>query len=272
METKFVELTNGLGIHMLEAGLQGNPPMVLLHGYPANCRIWRNCIPLLARDYHVLAPDLPGHGKSDKPLNVPYDLAFLTTFLLDYLKTLKLEKIHLVCHDLGALAGLGLVCDHPRYVASVVVMDTGPYADWPFRAKLLIRIMKNRWLTNLLLNQTIFTLLFRHQVFFDPALATLERIALFRDPWIEDQSSRKAFRHTIDVPPDQLVLPLEKLRKISVPTLILWAQNDGFFPVSIARRLQQDIPGALLRVVPDTGHFLQEEKPGDVVDHIREFL
>jgi len=272
MESQFIELPSGLGIHMLEAGTQGHPPVVLLHGWPASCRVWRNCMPHLAREYHVFAPDLPGHGQSGKPLDVRYDLGFLSTFLLDYLKTMALEKVHLVCHDLGALAGLGLVCDQPRYVASLVVMDTGPYPDWPIRAKLLIHIMKNRWLTHLLLNRFVFTQLFRHRVFFDPALATPERIALFRDPWIEDQSGRKAFRHTIDVPPAQLALPLEKLRHIRAPVLILWAQNDDIFPVTIARQLQQDIPDARLRIVPDAGHFLQEEKPDAVVDNIREFL
>ena len=272
MEAKFVTLANGMKVHMLEDGATGNPPMVLLHGYPASCCVWRHCMPRLARDFHVFAPDLPGHGKSDKPLDVRYDLPFLSDFVRDYLTSVGLERIHLVCHDIGALAGLGLVCSHPRHVVSLVVMDTGPYADWPFMARALIRIMKNRWLTSLILNKTVFTWLFRHMVFADPNLATPERIALFREPWVEDKISKTAFRRTIDVPPEQVAPPEEKLKAINIPTLILWAAHDGFFPVSIARRLQQDIPGSILRIVSGAGHFLQEEKPEEVVGHIRGFL
>ncbi len=272
MKTTLVTLKTDLKIHAIEAGDPQNPSMVLLHGYPASAEVWHDCIPRLSARYHLLAPDLPGHGQSDKPLKVVYDQAFLQHFLEDYLQAAGLEKVHLVCHDLGALAGLGFASQYPERVESLVVMDTGPYPDWPPMAKVLIALMKSRWLTPLLLNQQVFRLLFRHAVFTNPSRATAERIARFRTPWVQDAQSRKAFRRTISASPQALALTPAQLGQIQVPTLILWAEDDRFFPPAMARRLQKDINDAMLRIIPNSGHFLQAEQPEAVVQAIEDFL
>jgi len=62
------------------------------------------------------------------------------------------------------------------------------------------------------------------------------------------------------------------LGRIDIPTLILWAENDRFFPVSVARRLQRDIPESILEVIPRSGHFLPEERPGAVVSKCLAFF
>ncbi len=70
MENRYDTLANGLKIHSLVAGNKLSPPLVLLHGYPADAYLWRNCIPNLSKHFQIFAPDLPGHGQSEKPLDV----------------------------------------------------------------------------------------------------------------------------------------------------------------------------------------------------------
>ncbi len=67
MESRYDTLENGLKIHSLVAGNKSFSPLVLLHGYPTDAFLWRNCIPNLSKQFQVYAPDLPGHGQSDIP-------------------------------------------------------------------------------------------------------------------------------------------------------------------------------------------------------------
>jgi pimeloyl-ACP methyl ester carboxylesterase len=79
-------------------------------------------------------------------------------------------------------------------------------------------------------------------------------------------------RKVIAMPPERITEPRENLARITMPTLVLWAEKDRVLPVHIARQLYSDLPDAELEVVPDCGHFLQEERPDEVVRHLLRFL
>ncbi len=272
MENQFVTLKSGLRTHYLVSGAEESPALVLLHGYPSSCYLWRRCMEPLGERFRVYAPDLPGHGRSDKPLDVDYDLDFFTEFLLDFYDSLALENPGLVVHDLGGMAGLGFTARHQERVKRFVVMDTGPYVDWTFMMKAMIWAFQKKSLTNLLLNRGVFKKVMKWGVFHNPEVVDDELLNYFRDPWVQNSEGREAFRKVIAAPPEDVTEPLENLRKITAPTLILWAENDWLFPVSIAKRLQGDIAGASLATIPDCGHFIPEEQPEKMVDHLMGFF
>ena len=87
-----------------------------------------------------------------------------------------------------------------------------------------------------------------------------------------DEAGRRAFSRTVAEPPERMTEPRHNLARISVPTLVLWAERDRLFGKRIARRLCQDLPRASMIVVPDCGHFLQEEQPKLITKHLRSFL
>jgi pimeloyl-ACP methyl ester carboxylesterase len=107
-------LSNGIRTHSLIAGRSAAEPIGSRHGYPANCFLWQDCIAELAPYFPIRAPDLPGHGKTDKPLDCDYDLGFFVRFLSDYFDSMGLAKATLITHDLGGMAGLGFVARHPE--------------------------------------------------------------------------------------------------------------------------------------------------------------
>lgn len=272
MKSQFVTIQKGLRIHTLVAGAETSPPVILLHGYPANCQLWRRCIPALAERFRVYAPDLPGHGKSDKPLDVDYDLNFLVGFLLDFCEAMSLERVSLVAHDFGGMVGLGFAVRHPERVARFVVMDTGPYAEWPFLCRLAIGLASKPFFARWMLTRVGFALAMKLFLVQNAGVVNSEVVDIHRAPWIEDSATRQAFSHVVGVPPVRLVEPRERLRSIAAPTLILWAEKDRVLPASIARELQGDIPNAELATVPDCGHFLHEEQPELIVEHLARFL
>lgn len=272
MEHHYVKLKSGMNIHYLEQGSSIHPTVVLLHGYPTSCLLWRHCMSAFSEKFHVLAPDLPGHGRSDKPVDVYYDLDFLTHFLVDYYDALGLERPDLVAHDLGGMAALGFVTRFPERVRRFVIMDTAPYVEWPFKMKKMIQGLKKKWMARLTLRPGIFKQALKRSLFYDADKVDDQTVDIFLKPWNESPDGFRSFQQIIHPPPEHLTVEPEKLRRISAPTLVLWAENDLLFPLSVARQLTRDIPGATLVTIPECGHFLPEEQPKQVLIHSMDFL
>ncbi len=271
MDSQKITLNTKLNIHYYSAGSPDNPPLVLLHGWPSSCLLWRLLIPELSKHFYILAPDLPGHGQSDKPLNVKYTKEFLEQFILDFIDTLGFEKIHLACHDLGALGGLGFVSTYPERLNKFIIMNTSPYSSWSLRLKFTIFLLKQRMLTNLFLNKFIFKQVLKSGIY-NHHLITPQLIDIFRTPWMQTEESLSAFSKTIEIPPDQMVLTQEKLNSIKTPTLILWGKKDIFFPMRVAWQLHKDIQNSTLVGVKNAAHFLQEEQPEFIQKEMISFL
>lgn len=271
METRYVTLKNNLKIHTLIKGDPARPALVLLHGWPSSSLLWRHLIPDLSEHFYVLAPDLPGHGKSDKPETAMYDLSLLRGFILDFFDAFDLKTAHLCVHDLGGMAGLSFAVRHPERIHKFIVMNTSPYSDWSFALRISILLLKQRYLTRLFLNRFIFREVLKNG-FYNKDLVTSEVLDIFRTPWTASPKDRKAFSATIDIPPELMVEDREKLRNINIPTLILWGRKDVFFPFGIARKLHGDIRTSSLVAVDRAGHFLQEEQPGFILKEMISFL
>jgi pimeloyl-ACP methyl ester carboxylesterase len=272
MQTEIVTLNSGTRIFVQKTGPQDAPPMLLLHGYPSNGHLWRHCIPQLSEGHRLYIPDLPGYGRSDKPLDAPYDLDYFSTFIETLLNAMQVKRVILVAHDLGAMAALGFAADHPTRISRMIILDTLPYRDWPLQLKWLLRFIQLPFVADLCLWAPLFKLMLRYYLVYDPAVITDHVVDLYRRPWIADRRSRKAYAAVVKAPPEKITLPLERLRSIATPTLILWARRDRVLPASIARRLQADLRQAELQMLEGCGHFLQEEKGQQIAARMLAFL
>ncbi|MCP4592402.1 MAG: alpha/beta hydrolase, partial [bacterium] len=166
---------------------------------------------------------------------------------------------------------LGFAARHPQRVSRLVIMDTAPYPEWSLLTRLLIGLLGQPRLSRLLLTRRLFRGLLQLAVA-HPRVITASVAELYRQPWIADDAGRRAFSQTVAMPPERLTLPREHLKRITMPALVLWAQKDRLFSQRVARQLAGDLADATLTVVPDCGHFLQEEQPELIVDHLQSFL
>lgn len=272
MPHEFLQTADGLDVYVESAGRNRHPPMVLLHGYPSNHRLWRRCIPDLAVRYRVWAPDLPGHGASGKPPEARYDLSYLTEFLKNLFDALGIARGVLVAHDVGGMAALGFAARHPERLSHLVVMDTTPYPEWPRVLKVMVARARHPLWSRWFLLRPVFRSILRTWLVADPALITPQVVEGYRQPWVRDAAGRQAFRRVIGAAPEELALPLAELRRIATPTLVLWAARDRIIPPDIGRRLAGDLPDARFSLVPDCGHFLPEEQPEAIVRQIINFV
>jgi pimeloyl-ACP methyl ester carboxylesterase len=117
--------TNGVELHLVEAGPDDGHPVVLAHGFPELAYSWRHQIPALAdAGYHVLAPDQRGYGRSDRPEAIDdYDIHHLTGDLLGLLDDIGAETAVFVGHDWGSMVVGQMALLHPRRMDGVAVLS-----------------------------------------------------------------------------------------------------------------------------------------------------
>nr|WP_199177956.1 alpha/beta hydrolase [Mycobacterium sp. QGD 101] len=120
--------TNGVQLHVTEAGDRGAPVVVLAHGFPELAYSWRHQIQVLAdAGYHVLAPNQRGYGRSSAPEDVEaYNIVELTGDIAGLLDDAGAEKAVIVGHDFGAVVAWNMPLLHPDRVAAVVGMSVPP--------------------------------------------------------------------------------------------------------------------------------------------------
>jgi pimeloyl-ACP methyl ester carboxylesterase len=120
----YVEV-NGFRAHVAEAGDPDAEPLVMLHGWPQHWWCWHKVIPQLAERYHVVCPDLRGHGWSDAPPG-GYDKPQLAEDLIGVMDALSLDRVRLIGHDWGAVAGYLACLRHPERFERYLALSIAP--------------------------------------------------------------------------------------------------------------------------------------------------
>jgi haloalkane dehalogenase len=134
----YLEHKNGLRMHYLDEGSRdaGAPVFLCLHGQPSWSYLYRKMIPVFASHGRVLAPDLFGFGRSDKPVDDDvYTIDFHRDALVEFIEELNLQNITLVCQDWGGLLGLTIPYQMPERFKRLIVMNTAfPTGEHPLGA------------------------------------------------------------------------------------------------------------------------------------------
>lgn len=121
------ELSGGLRLHYLDEGPKDGPVVLMMHGEPSWCFLYRKMIPpVVAAGYRVLAPDLIGFGKSDKPTaKSDYTYARHVAWIREWFEAMGVSDVLLACQDWGSLVGLRLVAELPESFSGVVLSNGG---------------------------------------------------------------------------------------------------------------------------------------------------
>jgi pimeloyl-ACP methyl ester carboxylesterase len=252
------------------ARLGSGPPIVLLHGYPDNLQIWSALAPHLAKQFEVIAFDWPGMGGSEGWHGgaTPMEQAARLLALLDHW---QLKRVRLVGHDMGGQPALAFAALYPERTTQVVVMNALTHGD--AETSWEIRLLRQfRW--NQIILRRLPRVVFRRAEWsFLPAGVHLPA-ALRADLW--DHFRRVAVRQFIIrmCAGYQAALPrLPALyRRITAPTLALWAEQDKHFPPIHAQRLQEDIVNAQVAIVTGAEHWMAWHLAEEIAQRMADFF
>src|SRR5207253_5691004 len=131
MTTYRIVSIDGLDIFYREAGSRSNPTILLLHSFPTSSQMFRNLIPGLADQYHLVAPDYPGFGHSSMPPREKFSYTFdnLAKVIDDFTEKLGLTKYALYVQDYGAPVGYRLAVKHQERITAIVVQNGNAYDE-----------------------------------------------------------------------------------------------------------------------------------------------
>lgn len=268
---------DGTDLHLahVELGPTDGPTVVLLHGEPTYSRLWRDVMPPVAdAGLRAVAPDLAGFGRSDKPTDLDwYTFEHLTAALDAHLEAVAPEPFTLVVHDWGGVLGLPWAVEHPDRVQRLVILDTGLYSPGGF--------VSDTWQA------------FRDFVERSPELPIAglvdggthrdlsdEEKAAYDAPFPDAASQAGARALPLLVPradddpgAARLAWTREELSRWHAPTIVLWGAADAVLPVSIGESFARTIPSCdEVEVIPDAGHFLQEDAGAHIGARIAAFV
>jgi pimeloyl-ACP methyl ester carboxylesterase len=270
--TARVELGPGC-FFVADVGGCSGPPVLLLHGIPGSRRTWRSVNERIGRTCRVVAPDLFGFGDSSDPpgdFHAPGQADGLVR-LLDHL---GIARAHVVGFDFGGPVALMLYDGAPHRFLSLTLVATNAFTDTPIPPPLRLAGVP-------VLGDALF-----HALCSWPGTCGLWFGAV-RDkttlPWrqfVRGIPSRRSRRWTRRIFLDSLRNLFTRyaaveatLPKIACSCTVLWGDGDPFFPVAVGERTTARIPGATLRVLPNCGHFVPEERPeaiaAAVLEHVR---
>lgn len=272
-------MTNGIRMHYVT---QGNGPLiVLLHGFPEFWYSWRYQLPFLAeRGYTVVAPDLRGYNDTDKP-RTGYDVPTLLRDIAGLIKGLGQEKAIIIGHDWGGVLAWAFAMSYPQMTERLIVMNA-PHPQAMQRAFRTLKQLRKSWYIfafqlpwlpeNALLRNNAYEIgrmlkgaAVQKSAFPNEVLATYQ----------EAMSKPGAMTAALNYYRQLIRHPLRSAKNyasIGVPTLLIWGEQDIALGIELTYGLEQWVPNIQIKRIPDSGHWVQQEKPELVNTLIAEFL
>jgi haloalkane dehalogenase len=298
-----------LRIHYVDEGPRGADPILCLHGQPTWSYLYRKMIPIFtAAGHRVVAPDLVGFGRSDKPTRTTdYSYARHVAWLRAWIEALDLRGITLICQDWGGLVGLRVVAELPERFARVVISNTGLpvahgvpdgavpalhalYASLPV-PQTMVEVAKGfasagqggappfmYWQKHCAESPKFTPQDVMRAMC--PKLSGAE-IAAYAAPFPDDsyQAGARRFPTLVPTLPDNPAIPdnrraWESLARFTRPFLTAFTDSD---PVTAGQhvRFQQEVPGALGQphtTIKGAGHFVQEDAGSELAQITLDFI
>jgi pimeloyl-ACP methyl ester carboxylesterase len=254
---------DGRAVHVAEAGK--GTPIVLLHGNPDTHSVWAPVVSGLADRFRCIAPDLPGYGESDAPRDDQLSLEGQARWVLGVVDALKLDRFHLVVHDVGGAHGLAFSTLHPQRLRSLTIMNTTFFPDyrWHFWA----RVWRTRIAGEAVMKlggASFMRSVFRRELLRGSPKMTREYADHAFDAYTPRARATvlrwyRATNPAVYVGWDQrLLASIEK-----VPRQVIWGDHDPFIPAATADRF-----GGTVHRLSNCGHWAMIEDPSRVSTEI----
>ena len=272
------DFVNNVTLHYVIGG-QGDP-ILLLHGWPETWYEWRHIIPeLIANNYTIIAPDLRGLGDSEKP-QTGYDKKTVAEDIYQLIKKLGYGKIYLVAHDLGGPVAYSFAAAHPEKVKKMVILDTllpgfgvekaakfSPNGIWhlSFHA---VRDLPEKLIDGQ--EDTYLNWFYDHYSYNQSAITSKDREEYIKQ-YSKPGALRAGFEYYRAIFEDaEQNKEYAKGKLLDIPILIIGGEAGvGNLTTSSFQMVANNVTGITL---PNTGHFIPEERPNFLIKQILEFF
>jgi pimeloyl-ACP methyl ester carboxylesterase len=272
-QRKEIDLPAGR-IRYREAG--EGPPLVFVHGYLVDGRLWDGVVDRLADRFRCLAPDWPIGAqqiamKADADLTPPGIAALIASFL----EALDLKDVTIVGNDSGGAMSQVLVTTHPERIGRLVLTNCDTHENFPpgiFKAMPAIAKLPG----GMALLAAPFRVPALARRAFKPFARTpipAELISSWMAPATSDPGvMRDAKKVTAGMNKRYTLAAAEKLRGSQLPILLTWAPGDKYFPISYAERLASEAGNAAVVRIDDAATFVALDQPGRLAEEIAAFV
>jgi pimeloyl-ACP methyl ester carboxylesterase len=261
------------GVRLAYRELGDGPPVLLLHGWPTSSFLWREIMRPIARANRVVALDLPGLGASDKPVGIRYSFEFFDRALDLFLAHLGIDQLGLAVHDLGGPVGLHWALDRPRRLTKLALLNTLVYPEFSEAVKEFVRACATPELREKITSPSGLESIMRDG-FADPAKLSTEVLGAVQEPFRTAEARRALADAGIGLSRKGFVQIARHLSTLRVPVRVVYGARDRLLPdvAETMARVKIDLPQADVTVLPDCGHFLQEEAPAEVGEVLAHFF
>ncbi|WP_027055273.1 alpha/beta fold hydrolase [Mesorhizobium erdmanii] len=270
---------DGFNVFYREAGTPGAPKLLLLHGFPSSSHMFRDLIPRLAGRFHIVAPDLPGFGRSDMPSREKFAYTFdhIAQIIDRFTEVVGFDRYALYVFDYGAPTGFRLAVKHPERISAIISQNGNAYEEglsdgWsPIRAYWHDPSPANREALRPTFKPDAIAWQYTHGAPADlvsPDGHSLDSFYFGRPDAEEVQLDLFG-----DYKSNVALYPAFQayFRTHKPPFLAVWGKNDPFFLPPGAEAFKRDMPDAVVRFI-DTGHFALETHADEIAKAILDFL
>lgn len=261
ISTREIE-TNGYRTNALESAPENPETVILLHGGGPGATAesnWEGFIPGLSEDFHVLAPDLVGHGHTDHPDTKPSSITgwmrIRVEQVLSMMDALNVERAHLVGNSMGGSLAMHLAMTAPERCSRISLMGSAGGKSEPTpEVKRMVSFYQDASMSAL--ENLTKWFVYDEQVLGDALTSVVKQ----RYQEIMRPEVRESFESFFSSSPEQMAVPPAALRRMTHPFLIVHGREDRFVLPESSVYLQQQLPNARLHIFNKCGHWVQIEK------------
>jgi len=282
-----LRLKSGLNMEVARAG--SGPLVIMLHGFPECWYSWRYQIRALAPHFECVAPNLRGYGNTDAPVGIEnYTLDKLVGDVADLIEACGREKAIIIAHDWGGAIAWATVLQRPELVERIAVLNLPHPLKLQENLRRNPRQMLSSWyilffqiprLPEALMRARDFAMLKRaiRDSAVQKSAFTDEDLDHFRDAFRNPYSITAAINYYRAAVRGSFrprgPAPEWMTRKISAPTMVIWGEQDIALRKELTFGMKELFSGPFeIHYVPDSGHWVQQEKPAVVNDYLLKFL
>lgn len=258
-------VSDGIAYRLYEGGDPKNPTLVLLHGYSADKDVWPRFASNLVDDFHIVIPDMAGHGETGFNPKWTYDIPSQAKRVVGLMDTLHIERFHVAGNSMGGMITATLALDYPERIITATPIDpAGVISPKPSGMEQMLEKGRNPF-----------------QVRDEKSFREFYSMTMAKPPYLPD-FVLKGLEKTYIERREELAVMFkhfyghnmldDRLQELKVPMLIIWGDQDELIDVSAVPVWKAKAPGLKTEIMPGIGHMPMLEAPEQTAELVKSFI